>query len=196
MAKAKDFIEKNKTEYSETVNCQYAGIQFKVKRIISFTDMITFVDNVSRGCFDYETGEYYPEARDYGFKVSVFEMYTDIELPEDSSERYAFIYGDDNLFYYIISRINKGQFDAIQDSIEERINNTLNLNTDNVNRQLNELHTQLTNIATGFSSVLGGVSGEDIKKILSSISKGRIDEEKLMKAWIDAKNDGKGEDGQ
>lgn len=196
MAKAKDFIEKNKTDYSNVVNCQYAGIQFKVKRIIPFTDMITFVDNVSRGCFDYETGEYYPEARDYGFKVSVFEMYTDIELPEDSSERYAFIYGDDNLFFYVISRINKGQFDAIQDSIEERINNTLSVNVSNVNRQLNDLHTQLTNIANGFASVLGDVSGEDIKKILSGISKGRLDEEKLMKAWIDNKKESETEGGQ
>lgn len=109
------------------IDITWCGYNVAIKRFISFTDMLSFVDGVVSGCFAKSDNRYLPEVRDLFFRCSLVEFYTNIVLPESVEEKNQIVYGTD-IIDLILQNIDRGQFRAIMDGIEKRV--TYLVNTD------------------------------------------------------------------
>lgn len=169
--------------YSPTENIVWNGLEITINKTLSLTDMMTFVDNVTKMCFTETDGTYLPEIKDFAIKSCVLEMYANFSLPEGASERYALIYST-NVVDAVLNHVNRAQFNEIIESINDKLDNLAQANIEMINRQMDALYTAFDNLQKQLSGMFEGVSSDDVTNLFSAISGGMIDEEKLIKAYI------------
>lgn len=167
-----------------------SGLKITVYNIINIMDMMSFVKFVVDNCFDDDTNEYRPEIKDFATRCAIYEYYTDVDLPGDTSEAYAFVYNTGNIIDDIVSRVNQGQFNAIIDAIDNRIEAIVSANTSVASYHIQEIYKDMSNIADQFKMMFDGISKEDIDNLFSALSKDGIDEAKFVKSYINQNNRG------
>ena len=167
----------------------WKGNQILVKNHLSLTEMANFVDNVVKSCFS-DDGEYYPEIRDFAFKAALLEFYSNFALPQNPEKRYELVILCDasDLIY---KEINRQQLDSIIYSIDEKIEYIKRSNIEAVNKQISEVFTIVDTLQNQFESLFNGINNNDLTQIAQSLNNGKIDEEKLMNAYMGIKNEQK-----
>lgn len=180
------FEEAVNSSYEATHDIDYNGITITVKQDLTLKEMVEFISSVVMSCFDDETSEYTPEIKDFAVRSCIFEYYTNINLPSNVEKRYDIIYHT-QILDSIMQNINQLQFNAMMRAIEDKTSHIANSNVEMINRQMAQLYDSFENIGNKLSSTFDGIGDEDIKNVVKAFSDGKIDEEKLVKAYMDTK---------
>ena len=182
-------LEKCITSKPQTVNMEWNGLDITIKTRLSFEEMMSFVDGAAKSCFATDTNVFIPEAKDFVIGCFVIDMYSNLTLPQNVNKKYEIISGCD-VVDTILENVDKAQFDTIIKSINEKIHYLIETNLSQATAKINELLYSFGDIESRVGELFGKVSPEDVQALVSSISDGKIDEGKLMQAYLESKNKG------
>lgn len=171
-----------------TSNEKWHKLPVLIKKTIPLVDAVSFVEKVIENSF-INDNEYAPEYKDFTIRASMVLLYTNLDLPEDTIAQYAFVYNTD-IVEWIYNHIDHYQFDAIIDSIEKKIQYRLDIHAREIQKQVDSFIEYVDSIKEAFTEAFSGVTPDDVKTVLSSISNNGVDEEKLMKAYLLNKDEG------
>ena len=180
----RDYINSRESEITDTWTP--GNFEITVRHTLPLRDVLTFVNEVVSTCFDEESGEYLPEVKDFIIKKNILEMYANFDLPKNAEECYSLIYGS-GVVNYVLGYVNTDQFNEIMASIDEKLNHFVQTNIEMVHKQLNELYMSFDTIMTQMEAIFSGVNAEDMKKLVGALSNFKLDEEKLVKAYMGSK---------
>ena len=189
------FMDKVIKEVEDIVNVDYYGENLVVKKFLSFSDMVKFVNEVVAGCFDDDTGMYLPEAKTFLAQLNTVLYYSNVRLPEDVKHRYDILTKTD-IVEVILSAIDINQYQSMIRSIEEKIDYRVRTNEQFFN---NKLHTAMSTVETLLNNIkeyFGGITPDDMKNLMSSLVETKFDEAKLVDAYVAsmAKDNASGDD--
>lgn len=155
------------------------GEQLKVRRRLGLAEMAALVNKVVTDCFGSDLTEYHPEAKRFATARGFLYFYSNITLPVNVSKQYELISSTD-IYDTVLRVVDKEQYTEIMEAIEEKIESLLDYNTKMIDKKLSELSEAIDQ----FSSIFEGISSEDLAKISSAMVSGKLDEEKLMRAYL------------
>lgn len=169
--------------YTPTENLQWHGVELVIKKTLTLKEVMTFVNTVVKGCFTIDDASYIPEVKDFFIKCCVIDMYTNLSLPDNSEHKYNLIYHSD-VIESILSHVNEQQFNEICWAINDKLKNLAQANIEMVHKQMNELYINFNDLQEKLSSIFSSVNSDDVAKLVGAITDGKIDEDKLVKAYI------------
>lgn len=94
------------------------GIEIKVKDSLSMEEYIYLINNTVSACFDVENGVYYPEAKEYAFRMAVVEAYTNLVLPDDVEAYYKYV---EYIWNDIKGAIDKEQLRNLDNAVNKSV---------------------------------------------------------------------------
>lgn len=180
------FVRDNYQKYNKV---SWNGIELTIKESLSFSEMMSFVDSVTKLCFAEETGAYLPEVKDFGIKTYILEKYACIDINRPADELYELIYNSD-LVYFVIGHVNGRQLDEIVQSIEAKVKHLSDAKIDAITKQMSELYDAFDNLEKQLEDIFSGISPDDMSKIVGAISGGTFDDSRLLKAYQSEMNKG------
>lgn len=166
---------------------KWHGLEIVVKRRLSLKDMMRFVDYIVESCFD-DDATYLPELKDFAIGCSIVDQYTNIDMPENSEEKYEVIYGSD-LVNSILDCVDMRQFHKMLEAIDEKIDAAVQANVSAVTQQIYKLYSDIENLGKQFADVFGNVTSEDVANLMGAIVDKGLDEEKLIDAYMSKKTE-------
>lgn len=187
---ALDKIMKETSTPPKTV--EWNGLEVTIKHTIPFKDMLVFVDSVTKSCFESDAGAYLPEIRKFAIRCCVLEMYANFTLPSNVEHKYDLVYNTDAVDT-VIKHVNTDQLKEILDAIEEKTAALAKANIESVNRQINDVYVAFDNLQRQISNVFSGINEEDINKFMGAVSDSKLDESKLIQAYIEQSKESAGE---
>ena len=189
MAKNKKKITVNtfekvaKEHFGNEVIVDWYGVEVTVTPTISAVEMMNFVDDVVESAFLEDLG-YMPEVFDFVVRCNVLTRYANFSLPGNIEKRYELVYGTD-AFETVVQKVNPGQYDEIVRAAKEKIEYKLDTSAAAVTRDAERMIDTFGDIQNQFESLFSGLSGDDIKKMVSAIGDKSVDEERLVKAYLE-----------
>lgn len=179
------YIERS---YTPTSTVQIDDVEITVKKTLSLSEMLSFVDGVVNSCFLEESGEYMPEIKHFAIQHGIIEYYTNIELPEDTQEKYDFLMRSD-IIKIISEMIDKEQFMDMMESIDCKIDHISRANISILEKQMVDLQHMVTNMIEKFTGALDGIDMDVLNAINSSYMNGDIHPEKIYQAYKDTQGE-------
>lgn len=170
---------------------KWNGLDVEIKHTLPFREVLAFVDNVSTSCFSIGN-EYLPEVKVFAIKCCVLEMYANFTLPDNVEHKYDLIYNTD-AFETVIEHINTKQFNEIVEAINEKVYNSADANVALANKQINDIYTSFEGLQKQINDVFNGLSSDEILGFISAVTNNKLDEEKIVKAYMDNTNSKKDE---
>lgn len=179
---AKECMAVMKENFDNEMSIDWHGITVEVKKVIPYADMLAFVEMVFAACFA-DGGKYMPERFDMVFNACIVGTYTNITLPKDADDVYSILFNSD-LIGMVMGIVNNQQIDSIRRAAERKIAHKLRTNENEINAAINKTVESIANLSSAVGDLFDGVTNEDIANVMSAIGNGKIDEEKLMEAYI------------
>lgn len=191
MARTKKTITNQIQNIADKINSSVVPIEWntlnvKVKQSLGLNECIEFAKNASELCFSKD-GDYMPEMLKFSIGYTTVVMYTDLVLPEDLNDKYKIVTQTD-IINRITEVIDKVQYESLMYAIDERIDYKLNSNIDAVSRQIDILYGKAEDTFTKFSEMFAGIDVDEFKNIMTTISQSKLDEGKLMEAYLKYKS--------
>lgn len=174
------------SQSKDPVKVMWHDIEVEIKPMLSYTNVLLFIDGVVSSCFLDEDNTYVPEVKDFAINSFIISYYTNIELPEDVAEQYDYVMRSD-IYGVIFDTIDGIQFEQIIGAIDEKIRHIADSNIQALQKEVFELYGAIDNMSAQFENTFLGLSGEDMSKLWSSIIDGKFDEAKLVDAYFDKK---------
>lgn len=162
------------------------GNEVVIKYTLPVEQVIGFVENVVSSCF--VNADYVPEVKDFLIKSNLLMRYANFTLPDNLEHRYELIYNTDAVAV-VSKHICEAQFGEILHAIDERIDYMCNTNISAIEKQVQQLVTSLEDTYKKTVEVFSGLDTADIAKLIGAVGDAGIDEEKLVKAFLDQKAD-------
>ena len=166
---------------------EWHGIKITVQKTLPLVDVLTFVDRVFTGCFDEETNSYVPEVKDFAVKCCILELYANFSLPSNVEHKYDLIYNTDAVDV-VMKHINTVQFNDIIDSINTKINCTLQADMDTINKQMRNIYDSFYEMQRNIERIFSNIQSEDLSNLIHALSGKNFDESKLVQAYIEKSN--------
>ena len=167
---------------------EWRGVSVTIKKRLGLMEMMSFVESVVRSCFNGEDNRFTPEIMDFAIRCGVLETYANFTLPANIEKRYELVYGCDAL-PMIMEVIDMDQYRAMMQAIDEKVSHMAQANIQAVFRQVNELYASLHELEDKMADVMNNLDPEMLEKLMASFSNGGIDEEKLVRAYLNEKKD-------
>ena len=182
-------LEKAISEHigDSAVTKEWNGLQIVIKHRLCLKEMLAFVDGIVESCFD-ENGKYLPEIYDFATRCSVLESYANLSLPKNVEDKYQLVYAF-NGYEMIMSEIDRTQFDAMLIAIKEKINHIASAKIESITTQVNDLYASVSSLEERVGDLFSGIDKDTMKNLVLAMSDSKLDEEKLMRAYMKAKND-------
>lgn len=172
------------------VKVDWHGVDLEIKPLLSFYEMIGFVNLVAQCCFSSDTNEYLPEMKDFGINCGILALYTNIELPEDIEDKYEYVLRCD-AFGLILEVIDEIQFKQIVTAIDAKIKILAESNINALQKEVSELYGMVDSISAQMEALFGEFNSENINSMLAFINSGNLDEKALMDAYLEGKSNEK-----
>lgn len=182
-------LEKCIERRPETVDVEWNGLDITIKTRLSFEEMMAFVDGVVQGCFTTDDNSYVPEAKDFVIKCYIVETYSNIKLPQNVNKKYDILYTCD-ISNFILDNIDQEQFGEIVRGIDTKLKYLVASNINAITVKINELLSGFSNIEDRASQIFEHINQDNIDSIIKAIGNSRIDESKLMDAYLRYKSEG------
>lgn len=180
-------IETVMTErYIPTEQIDWFGNEVIIQKTLSFPEMINFINFVVNACFG-DNDEYLPEAKEYAIKVCILSRYANFNISSNNANMYNLIYCT-NAVETVLRYINMMQYNEILSAINEKINCRVQANVSLIKQQLETMMSAYENLERQLSGLFDGIDGDTMLKMATAIGDGRLDEEKLVKAYIAESN--------
>lgn len=171
-----------KERFGNTATEQWYDAEVKIKRSISFTEMLTFVNDVVMSCFQQDGG-FMPEVLDFAIKSNILTKYANFSMPDNLEHRYEIIYNTDAVDF-VCRHINMGQLNEIVASVNRKLDYMCNSNVAAIQRQLNKVVESFEDVQQQTAKLFDGISSEDIAKITDAISNGELSGDKIVEAYL------------
>lgn len=171
-----------KERFGNTVTEQWYDAEVKIKRSISFTEMLTFVNDVVMSCFQKDGG-FMPEVLDFAIKSNILTKYANFSMPDKLEHRYEIIYNTDAVDF-VCKNINMGQLNEIVASINRKVDYMCNSNVKAIQRQLSQMVESFEDMQQQTSKLFDSISSEDIAKIAGAVSSGELSGDKIVEAYL------------
>ena len=162
---------------------EWHGIDVTIRKTLPLKDALIFVDTVAKSCFESDTGAYMPEIKVFAMKCCILEMYANFTLPSNVEHKYDLVYNTDAVDT-VLQYINMRQLNELTDAISEKVDNMAQANIENINKQMNDIYTAFNELQNHFGQILSGVNPDDVSKLVQSITDGKLDEDKLVQAYM------------
>lgn len=176
-----------KENYTPTKTVEWSGVEITIKPTLSFKEVLSFVDNVTKSCFTTDSGSYIPEVKEFVIKCCILEMYANFAMPTNVERKYDLVYCTDAV-NVVMENINRVQLGEIIEAINDKIDNIAQANIEAVNMQMNELYSAFNNLQEQMTGIFAGIGTDEISKLIGAIAGDKFDETKLVQAYIDQKN--------
>lgn len=163
---------------------EWNEMSISVKRYLDMEDMMNFTYSVFNSCFSNTTGEYRPEAKDFAIRSCILEIYANIDLPDDMTERYNVIY-QSSVIPEIMQYIDQAQFNAIMIAIDNKIESRINMNVAKFENEMREAQETLSGVLEFVKEIFDGIDNETVKQIAGAISNMKISPEKLAETVVE-----------
>lgn len=173
-----------KDTYTPTTTIKWNDLEIIIKRVLTFTDVLEFVDNVTKTCFTRDTETYMPEVKDFAIKSNILEKYTNLTLPNNIEHRYEIIYHTD-IIETVLNYINNQQFSEMTTSIDAKIKNLNQANIERINKQMSDLNTAFENLQDFIEKALNSINIDDASNLIDTILHENLDEAKLVEAYLE-----------
>ena len=168
----------------KTVDIEWCGLEIRVTRFIPLETVAAIVENVAKACFSNEDSLYIPYVLWPALRAGIIGAYTNISMPSNPDKTYMFAYAD-GLYEKIIENVNKTQVNDLISATIERVKTTVESRISSINKEMEDIHEYLENIDSGLSDMLSGVSPDDLKNIITALDNGALNEDKVVKAYLD-----------
>lgn len=191
MAKGKSRVSVNKLEKAtledreSVITVEWNELDIDIFRTLSFTQMLKFVKSIVDLCFD-ENEEYLPEIKDFATKRAVIESYTNIALPQNVEKCYEILFVSD-IVQFIVQHIDEEQFYGMMAAVDEKIKYRVRNNIDKTNTMISDAAAKLESMERDIESVLSGVDGDSVGKMINAIANGALDKDALAEAIVKEK---------
>ena len=169
-------------ENTETV--QWKGMDVTINKTLFMDDMLNFVDSVVNSCFDAQTGEYRPEAKDFAMRVNIMTRYANFTLPERNIDHQYNIAVMSGAVEMIMDHINMAQFNQILSAIDAKIDHRASMNIQVLTKKFDDVITEFESLQDKIGSMFTGLSPDDLKKIAETLANGNFSEEKIVEAMM------------
>lgn len=171
-----------KERFGNTATEQWYDAEVKIKRNISFTKMLTFVNDVVMSCFQQDGG-FMPEVLDFAIKSNILTKYANFSMPDSLEHRYEIIYNTDAV-EFVCQHINMGQLNEIVAAINRKLDYMCNSNVAAIQQQLNKVAESFEDVQQQAAKLFDNISPEDIAKITEVISSGELSSGKVVEAYL------------
>lgn len=178
-----EYVERN---YTPTSTIQIDNLEIAVKKSLSFSEMVNFVDGAVKSCFLEDTNIFMPELRSFAIRFGIIEYYTNIELPDNIQEQYHFLMHSD-IPDIVIEAVDKVQFKDIVRSIDQKIEHIARANISIIEKQMNDLQHMIMEMLKKFGDLFGGIDIDTINAIKDAYIDGEIHPEKLLASYMNSK---------
>ena len=178
---------------NDPITYDWNGLHITIRPRLSLKEMMTCADGAVKSCFASDDGQYLPEIKSFAIDSGILEAYTNLSLPANIESRYEFICGCEELINFIKVKVNQHQLQEMLDAIDEKIKYIASANIDDVTARMNEIYGSLEDIEHQFEGLFGNVNPESLNKMITALSDGKLDEEKLVKVIMSEKEKDSGE---
>lgn len=145
-------------------------VTIQIKKTITLSEMMLFVQEVVEACIDGENGEYIPEAYDLAIRSAVLTHYANFAMPASLDKQYWLVYNT-MAFQQVVSKINKHQFNDIIRTIDRKIKFMLDILSSSAVSKIHEVINKFNDIAEAGEKVFGSASADEIANFVNGVSK-------------------------
>ena len=163
------------------------GTTIDVRSTVPFAEASKFVETVTDLCFD-NSGDYIPQVYDVAVAYAIIDIYTSIETPTDITALADVVYRS-NIIKNIRQYIDDAQVESLLEAVAKKIEYRIAINTSAAVNKSNDIINKIEEAEKMLEQVASGLGGEDVTKLVSAIADGKIDEKKLMEAYLDKKEE-------
>lgn len=175
-----------KEHFNNEITIQWHEAEVRVKRSLPLTDVLAFVDDVVGSCFHEQYG-YMPELRDFVIKSNILSRYANFSLPDNLEHRYQMVYCADAVDT-VCGVINTTQLQEIVDAIDEKIQFKCNTMVSEIQKRVEQVVSTIEEMSRQTEAVFSGVTKDDMRILMSAVTKSGLDEQKIVKAYMEQKN--------
>lgn len=180
---AEEFCYAANEDYSPIQYVDWHGLKIAVKRHMSLKEVAKFVDVCTKACFNSDDGQYTPEAKDMAVRSCILAFYTNIDLPDSIEDQYEAIYHS-MILDEVMPNIDSEQFKAVLRAIDEKVSHLAEGNISFLNERINDACNIIDGIQDKMSTLFGDVSADELKGVITALSSGTIDEEKIIEEYF------------
>lgn len=173
----------------EPMSFEWNGLDVIVRPVLPLTAYLSFVDNVVQVCYDEESSEYLPEAKDFAIRCCVLEIYANFSLPSNTERKYDLVYNT-NAFDAVVSHIDAVQFGQILHAIDKKIDILTQSNLAQVTKKVNEMIATIEQMQEKFTDAFQNIAPEALDGFVSAVAGGEFSSDKLVKAYIEHQKHG------
>lgn len=172
-----------KENFTNKASVEWHGLEVAIKHNLSFTEMLEFVNDVVMSCFQ-DDGDFVPEVMDFAIKSNILSKYANLSLPDKLEHRYEIIYNSDAVDF-VCQNINMQQLREITASIDRKISYLCNTNVMNIQKQMMALVSAFEDMQQKTTDMFSNFTPDDLVKIMGAIDDGGLNEEKVVKAYLE-----------
>lgn len=164
----------------------WGDVEVSVTRRLPFADVLEFVDDVVKTCFTQKDLTYLPEVKNFTIKSDVLTKYANFTMPSNVEYQYELIY-DSDIVSEVIKYIDHEQFDEILAAIDDKIDAEIQIRASMLKAQVSKLITSISDLESRFNDIFSGIGEKEMADMISAITDGKFDADKLISAYFDKK---------
>lgn len=178
-----DKIAKEHFKNEDTI--QWHEAEVRVKRTLSLTEMLSFVDDVVGSCFHDKLG-YMPEVKDFAIKSNILTRYANFSMPDNLEHRYQMVYGTDAVDA-VCEAIDTTQLQEIVNSINSKIHFLCDSKANLIQERINSVLETMEEMRDNTKDIFSGLSQDDLKALMGAITEHGLSEQKIVEAYMEQK---------
>ncbi len=168
--------------FLNAVSEEWYGVEVNMRHSITFTEMMEFVDDVVKSCFQ-RNGVYVPEVMDFAIKSNIISRYTNVSLPDNLEHRYEILYNSD-LVDFVCKSINMSQLQEMVTAIKRKLSYMCETNTVAVQNRLNDLISAFEDMQKKTEDIFKDITPEDLNRLVGAIGDAGVSEDKVVEAYL------------
>lgn len=178
-----DRIMKEHFQNERTI--QWHEAEVRVKRTLSLSEMLAFVDDVAEICFHDQYG-FLPEIKDFAIKSNILTRYANFSMPDNLGHRYEMVYCTDAVDA-VCAAIDTVQLQEIVNSIDSKIRFLCDSKANLIQDRINDVLNTMEELRESSKDLFSGLSQGDLKALLGAVTERGLDEKKIVEAYMEQK---------
>lgn len=171
-----------KEQFPNFVTEIWNGTELRIKKSLSFSEMLSFVNDVVKSCIQEEHG-YMPELMDFAIKSNILSRYANFSLPDNLEHRYDILYQTDAVAF-VVSHINKSQLQEITTAINHKVSYLCNSNIQQMQKQMGDFLSAFETLQGKMTNLFSNLTPDDVTRLIGAINDGGLDESKIVSAYL------------
>ena len=167
--------------FNDTENIEWNGLTISIRKKLAFNDMLAFVNDAVNGCFDQKTGEYEPQVQLFIINICILTYYTNLQLPDSTSEMYSLIYGTD-ILDNVLSVVDNDQLREIVNAVNDKVAYHVHKDVTVTQMKVNKVIDGLELLESKLASLFGNIDEETMDAFVKTIANGDFTEEGMVRA--------------